>query len=111
MLKTKWVVGAVAAMALAVGSRSFAEPDEQSKLEQITVLGLKSNEESGVGTKTDTPLVEVPQSISVIGADQMDLQGAQSLGQALGYTAGVNPDQYGLVDSRIDWFMVRGFPS
>jgi iron complex outermembrane receptor protein len=39
----------------------------------------------------------------------LDLQGVQSIGEALRYTAGVNPEQYGGVDQRIDWYMVRGF--
>lgn len=44
---------------------------------------------SASGTKTDTPLVETPQSISVITRDQMDEQGAQTLGAILRYTPGV----------------------
>src|SRR5262249_51167535 len=42
-----------------------------------------------VGTKTNTPIIEVPQAISVIGREQIRDQGAQSVVQALGYTAGV----------------------
>jgi len=44
---------------------------------------------SATGTKTDTPLIETPQSISVVTRDQIDSQGANSTKQALGYTAGV----------------------
>jgi iron complex outermembrane receptor protein len=44
---------------------------------------------SATGTKTDTPLIETPQSISVVTRDQIEAQGAQSIKQALGYTAGV----------------------
>lgn len=46
---------------------------------------------SATGTKTDTPLIETPQSISVVTRDQMDAQGAQGLQQALRYTAGISP--------------------
>ena len=42
-----------------------------------------------VGTKTNPPILEVPQAISVVGVDQMRDQGAQTVVQALGYTAGV----------------------
>lgn len=43
-------------------------------------------------SKTDTPLTEIPQSVSVVTADQMEQQDAQSLKQALRYTAGVAAD-------------------
>ncbi|HSH73104.1 MAG TPA: TonB-dependent siderophore receptor [Methylophilaceae bacterium] len=58
-------------------------------------------------TKTDTPIIEVPQSISVITADQMEDQKAESLQAALRYSAGVVADQYG-DDSRGDSFAIRG---
>ncbi len=65
---------------------------------------------SATGTKTDTPLIETPQSISVITADRVKQQGAVSISDALGYTAGVTPSVYG-VDTRFDWLRVRGFNS
>ncbi|WP_158601971.1 TonB-dependent siderophore receptor [Pararobbsia silviterrae] len=66
---------------------------------------------SATGTKTDTPLVETPQSISVITADQIQAQGAQTVGQALRYTAGVIGEEYGALNNTVDYFMVRGFPN
>lgn len=62
---------------------------------------------STTGTKTDTPILEVPQSISVITAEQITDQGAQNLQEVLGYTAGVRAEQWGL-DNRGDWFSLRG---
>ncbi|MET0677844.1 MAG: TonB-dependent siderophore receptor [Bradyrhizobium sp.] len=44
---------------------------------------------SAAGTKTDTPLIETPQSISVVTRDQIEAQESQSIKQALRYTAGV----------------------
>ncbi|WP_426558988.1 TonB-dependent receptor plug domain-containing protein, partial [Streptomyces sp. WG5] len=41
------------------------------------------------GTKTNTSILEVPQSMSVIGADQIRDQGARSVVQAIGYTPGI----------------------
>lgn len=40
-------------------------------------------------SKTDTPLIEMPQSISVVTADQVEAQKAQSVIDALAYSAGV----------------------
>ena len=48
--------------------------------------------ESMVGTKTATPLLETPQSISVVTRDQIEDQNAQSAKQALRYTAGVQSE-------------------
>jgi iron complex outermembrane receptor protein len=62
---------------------------------------------SATATKTDTPLNEVPQSISVITADQVRDQNAQTMQEVLRYTAGVRSDMYGL-DNRGDWFSLRG---
>lgn len=62
-------------------------------------------------TKTDTSLLETPQSISVIGREQMNAQAVQNVGEALRYTTGVLAEEYGGNDMRIDRFMVRGFSS
>jgi iron complex outermembrane receptor protein len=63
---------------------------------------------SATGTKTDTPLIETPQSISVVTADRISQQAATSVNQALAYTAGVMPAIWGL-DTRFDWISIRGF--
>ena len=53
---------------------------------------------------SDTPSNEVPQSISVISADQISDQNAQTRQEVLRYTAGVRSEMYGL-DNRGDcWF-------
>lgn len=45
------------------------------------------------GTKTDTPLIDVPQTISVISREQLDDQGIASLGEALRHVPGVTLGQ------------------
>lgn len=64
---------------------------------------------SGTGTKTDTPLIETPQSISVVTTDQMINQGAGSIGEALRYSAGVSGDVNGGSDTRFGGLQIRGF--
>ena len=44
---------------------------------------------SATGTKTDTPLLETPRSISVITRDQFEAQAATTVSHALGYSPGV----------------------
>ncbi|MBX8518616.1 TonB-dependent siderophore receptor [Pseudomonas cichorii] len=61
------------------------------------------------GTKTDTALIETPQSISVVTKDQMKAQGASSLNQILRYSAAVVPETRGSTASRLDQMSIRGF--
>ena len=47
-------------------------------------------ERSATATKTDIPLIESPQSITVIGRDQIEDRGADTLAEAVEYAPGVN---------------------
>lgn len=64
--------------------------------------------DSTTATKTDTPIIEIPQSVSVVNREEMDMLGAKNSAEALRYSAGVNVGGYG-VDSRVDEISVRGF--
>jgi iron complex outermembrane receptor protein len=63
---------------------------------------------SMTGTKTNTPLMETPQSISVIGREQIRDQNPGSLAETLRYAPGVLSETFG-ADTRNDWFKIRGF--
>ncbi|GAB5097895.1 TonB-dependent siderophore receptor [Caballeronia sp. HLA56] len=94
---------------------------DAQQLKPVTVTGEREKEtatspvegyvakRSATGTKTDTPIIETPQSISVITSDQMQAQAAQTVGEALRYTPGVIGEQYGGLDTTVDYFTVRGF--
>ena len=60
------------------------------------------------GTKTDTPISRTPQSVSVVGKDQIRDQHAQSVAEALRYTPGVFTEYRGASNLRDEMF-VRGF--
>lgn len=62
---------------------------------------------AATASKTDTPLRETPQSVTVVTRDQIVDQGATNLQDALNYAAGIRSDAYGL-DSRTDSVRVRG---
>jgi iron complex outermembrane receptor protein len=64
---------------------------------------------AGTGTKSDTPIVQVPQTINVVTADQIRDQGAQSVSQALGYTAGVTANNFGALSPTDAYTRIRGF--
>jgi iron complex outermembrane receptor protein len=59
-------------------------------------------------TKTSTPLIETPQSISVVPKDQITATNAETLSQALAYTPGIT-FQSGAYSRLNDDFMIRGF--
>lgn len=61
------------------------------------------------GSKTDTPLNEVPQAVSVVGREELDDRGVvNKVDEALRYTSGVVAQPYG-TDPDTDWFYIRGF--
>lgn len=63
---------------------------------------------SAAGTKTDTPIVEIPRSMSVVTRQQLADRGVQNLDEAVRYLPGIVSSSYG-GDSRADWLRVRGF--
>ncbi|HIV70692.1 MAG TPA: TonB-dependent siderophore receptor [Candidatus Aquabacterium excrementipullorum] len=69
------------------------------------VQGYKATR-AATATKTDTPLNETPQSISVITRDAMDDRGAASVAEVLRYSAGVKPGNFSYGG---DVFVMRGF--
>lgn len=63
---------------------------------------------SATATKTDTPIIETPQSISIVGAEEIEVRKAKSLIETLAYVPGVvsntNPG-----DRTGEFFSFRGF--
>ena len=60
------------------------------------------------GTKTDTPINEIPQTISVITRDEMDQRGVQDFNSAVAYTPGIRAIDYAGGQGAPDIFL-RGF--
>ncbi len=60
------------------------------------------------GAKTDTPIREIPQSISVVTREQMDDRFSEQIEDTIAYTSGVTASPWG-VDDRFDQFLIRGF--
>lgn len=94
-----------ATSAIADSAADAAEPQVQD----ILVTGQRpANEESG-GTKSDTPLVETPQSVSVVSGEEIHDLGLANLNQTLRYVAGVTPETRGANAEIYDQFKLRGF--
>ena len=63
---------------------------------------------SPTATKTNTPLLETPQSVTVLTREALNDRNVQTLNEAIGYVAGVSSNVFGF-DPRFDSFYVRGF--
>ncbi|MCW4462966.1 TonB-dependent siderophore receptor [Sphingomonas sp. BT-65] len=102
---------ALIACALAVPAIVAANEGEDAAAQDgntVVITGVNTKG-TGSGTKTDTPLMETPQSITVIDGAELELRNAQSINQALGYVAGVSPNQRGGMVTRYDQLILRGF--
>ncbi|WP_447930165.1 TonB-dependent siderophore receptor [Sphingopyxis fribergensis] len=84
----------------AASAGAAAEADAGVGEDTIVVTGY-------TGTKTDTALMELPQPVKVITAEQYEAQGAISISDTVKYAAGVLANPYGR-DTRVDGFNVRG---
>ncbi|VWX56660.1 TonB-dependent siderophore receptor [Sphingorhabdus sp. 109] len=80
---------------------------EDADAEQRTIIVTGAQEEGFSATKTDTPVIETPQPITVIDDELFLAQGAISIGDTLNYVSGVTANPYG-PDSRVDGAFVRG---
>ncbi len=112
---------AATALALSAAAPAYAEDKDETgeprrALPTVTVSGDAGEtatgpvtgfvaRRGGSATKTDTPLIETPQAISVVTRDQMEAQGVLTLRETTNYTAGVVSSYF---DSRVDSFKVRG---
>ncbi len=110
------VVFSLVVGALAHSPAARAEPPAASvQLETIIVQSpdVNANDSAGfvqlsssAATKTNTPLIETPQAVTVITQQQLEERNVQTLQQALDYTAGVQ--NYGGYDPRFDSCTIRG---
>ena len=119
-MERMWRVPAVAGASVLSLSMMTADVSAQGQSVELPTIEVEGAAETAygpvqgynasrgsTGTKTDTPLQETPQSISVVTADQMRDQAVTNVQQALRYTPGVMADSYG-PDSRVDSFQIRG---
>ncbi|XYD12405.1 TonB-dependent siderophore receptor (plasmid) [Methylobacterium sp. NMS12] len=63
---------------------------------------------TSAGTKTNTPIIETPQSISVVTREQLNDRNVQTLSEAINYVPGAISARSGF-DPRFDQIFIRGF--
>lgn len=81
---------------------------EVTELDAVRVNAYRTTTHVSGATKTDTPLAETTQSVSVIAREELDARGVQNLNEAMRYVAGVALESSG-IDNRVDDFRIRGF--
>jgi iron complex outermembrane receptor protein len=84
-----------------------AQPAEVRETARGPVTGVLAHQ-SATATKTDTPILETPQSISVVTRDQIQAQGAQTLSESLRYTPGLSLEAFN-ANAFFDSVKIRGF--
>lgn len=119
-LSTSLATTAMSQDGVGVDGRRATQSDaaNATELQTIVVNGAGQNPvgpDDGIvakrslgASKTDTTLLETPQAVSIVTREQMDLQGANTVPEALRYTPGVLSDPNGY-DVRYDWLTIRGF--
>lgn len=108
------VLNGIATAAESVIDASAAD-DNEVTLPDVKVKAAADKKSGGyradtasAGTKTDTPLLETPQSISVITDEQMEAQNVSTLAETLRYTPGVQSETFGF-EPRMTQIRMRGF--
>ena len=97
------------AAAQAGPARPDAPPPPRSDADTVVVIGRSVLADEAVSaTKTDTPIIETPQAVSVVDADFIDTLNLRTTAEALNYSAGVRGQALGS-DTRIDYYQLRGF--
>lgn len=110
---------AVVSIGMAAAVRAQDAVNEDATQLQTIVLQGKLNravgpdrtivaEDTATGTKTDTPVIDIPASVSVITQQELEARHVDSLQQAVSYTSGVFADEFGS-DDRYDYIRIRGF--
>lgn len=97
------------ALTLAAACAAPAAALDDAASGDIIIVGQRAAGEGLSGTKTATPLLETPLSVSVISRDDLDVRGVSNLNQALRYTAGITPETRGNAAEVYDQFTLRGF--
>jgi len=78
---------------MAMSAAYAQEADTSSGEDEVTVIAKTVEEATVGGFKTDTPLVDVPQTVNIFSKEQIEDQSITSVGEIVDYTPGVNNSQ------------------
>ena len=91
---------------------AFARSSEDADPQRDIVVTGQSLliEDATAATKSDTPIIETPQAISVVDSDFIQTLNLRTVAEALNYSSGVRSQAFGS-DTRIEYYQLRGFQS
>lgn len=84
-----------------------AEGEASASAERMAIIVTGARQTNLAGTKTDTPVLQTPQPVTVVTDEVYLAQGAVSISDTLRYVAGVQANPYGS-DTRVDNALIRG---
>lgn len=116
---TSHLLPPAAFIALCFPALSQADSDKKAAADTLIVTAKQAESPTGpvngyiatrssTATKTDTPLIETPQAISVVSRAEITAHNAQSVAEALRYTSGILQTN-GAASQRFDSLNIRGF--
>ena len=82
---------ALATLTVALSSTQLIA--QEKDVDEILVTGKYLSQDKANSIKTPTPIIDVPQSLSILTADDITERGITSVADILAYTPGVNPSQ------------------
>lgn len=106
-LRPLFLALSIASAAVPAAALAQQAEDAVTDLDAIQVTAPIPRD-TGTATRTETPLLEVPQSISIVTARDLQDRGLHAVDEAMWYVAGAQGGVYGL-DTRSEWLLVRGF--
>ncbi len=97
-MRLKKYASALSTMAIMLASvvitgQVAAQNPDNRPTDEIIVQGKYLSIDKLNSVKTPTPIIDVPQSLSIFSAEQIRQQGVKSLGDIIDYTVGVNSSQ------------------
>lgn len=88
-IKSAFGAGFVGSALIVSAAPAWAQDQDGDKAPNIVVIAARQNHNNTTGTKTDAPLIETPQAVSVVTSDQLDTIKTSTLSDALNYIPGL----------------------
>ena len=93
------------ALSLTCGASAVAQDSDAEAVDEIIVQGRYLSIDKVNSVKTPTPIVDIPQSLSIMTSEQIQDQAMQNMGDVLRYTPGVSISQG---EGHRDAIVIRG---
>ncbi len=117
--RTRWASLLLASTTLGISIMpNAASAQEPIVLKEIVIDGGNGSatgpvngyvaKKTQAGSKSDMPITAIPQSVSVVGQQELQDRGVKKVDEALRYTAGITASPFG-EDPDTDWIFIRGF--